>query len=516
MAATERILVAGAGPVGLVAAAHLARGGVPVTVFEEGPGLSEESRASTFHPPTLDMLHDLGAAEPMIAQGLIAPAFQYRSKKRGLLAQFDFAAIADVTAHPYRVQCEQSKLTRILYEQMRNHPIFRIDRAAIVGIENGVVVVVGFRTAVFVFEAVDVLFVVRTLVFAVLAAIAIVVVFRATVAILKVVKVLGNEWTLVAHVRNAVPIGIAQIGCIAHGDHESKPRGPDAANDADAASGQNTEAIGRLGSHASANFERAGIEFDRRERRASKGLRNQREIVGDVIGGSAPVGELLANFRSVDLSRLAQEHADVGAKSQQPAGGIQVSCQAASRRRQIIAQVVVASGAKARGNREAHHPGRIHRSAANQSALGLDAQVAQAGGLQATRRHIAGAGVQAIALHGEDQRERDTQVQAFGQAIGAGELAGKNRGHHVGARIDNFVLTFVDVVDDKRVGQIRHKKVEAVLTFLLGGAVADTHEGARARGHIEELHIYRGVKRWRRLSRSVAESESQHRGHNGP
>jgi 3-(3-hydroxy-phenyl)propionate hydroxylase len=31
---TDRVLVAGAGPVGLVAAAHLVRRGIPVTVFE--------------------------------------------------------------------------------------------------------------------------------------------------------------------------------------------------------------------------------------------------------------------------------------------------------------------------------------------------------------------------------------------------------------------------------------------------------------------------------------------------
>jgi 3-(3-hydroxy-phenyl)propionate hydroxylase len=125
--AQDRVLIAGAGPVGLVAAAYLARGGVPVTVFEEGARLSEESRASTFHPPTLDMLHALGAAGPMIAQGLKAPAFQYRSKKHGLWAQFDFAGIADATQHPYRVQCEQSKLTRILHEQMRGHPNFELE-----------------------------------------------------------------------------------------------------------------------------------------------------------------------------------------------------------------------------------------------------------------------------------------------------------------------------------------------------------------------------------------------------
>src|SRR5689334_21674006 len=110
----------------LVAATHLARSGVPVTIFEQGSTLSEESRASTFHPPTLDMLHALGAAESLIAQGLKAPGFQYRSKKQGLLAQFDFAAIADVTQHPFRVQCEQSKLTRILYDQIRDHPNFEL------------------------------------------------------------------------------------------------------------------------------------------------------------------------------------------------------------------------------------------------------------------------------------------------------------------------------------------------------------------------------------------------------
>ncbi|TMJ42623.1 MAG: FAD-dependent monooxygenase, partial [Alphaproteobacteria bacterium] len=58
----ERVLISGAGPVGLVAAANLVHAGLPVTVFEAGADLSEESRASTFHPPTLDMLDRLGAA----------------------------------------------------------------------------------------------------------------------------------------------------------------------------------------------------------------------------------------------------------------------------------------------------------------------------------------------------------------------------------------------------------------------------------------------------------------------
>jgi 3-(3-hydroxy-phenyl)propionate hydroxylase len=122
----ERVLVAGAGPVGLAAAANLVRHGIPVTVFEGGPGLSTESRASTFHPSTLDMLADLGLVEPLIAQGLIAPKFQYRNRRDGLIAEFDSGDIADQTRHPFRLQCEQSKLTRIIYDRFHGDPNLEI------------------------------------------------------------------------------------------------------------------------------------------------------------------------------------------------------------------------------------------------------------------------------------------------------------------------------------------------------------------------------------------------------
>src|ERR1700681_2876667 len=127
MITEERVFVAGAGPVGLVAAAALVRRGVRVTVCEASPALSKESRASTFHPSTLDMLDDLGVADALVATGLIAPRVQYRTRRDGVIAAFDFSVIADVTRHPYRLQSEQHNLTRIIDARLASDPHYRIE-----------------------------------------------------------------------------------------------------------------------------------------------------------------------------------------------------------------------------------------------------------------------------------------------------------------------------------------------------------------------------------------------------
>lgn len=120
------VIVAGAGPVGMTAAADLVRQGIPVLVLEKNATLSLESRASTFHPSTLDMLDDLGFAKTLIAEGLIAPKVQYGSMIDGELGTFDFADISDLTRHPYRLQAEQFKLTRIILDALKDHPLFEI------------------------------------------------------------------------------------------------------------------------------------------------------------------------------------------------------------------------------------------------------------------------------------------------------------------------------------------------------------------------------------------------------
>jgi len=107
--ASPHVVIVGAGPVGLTAALLLGHKGIKVTVFEAGDDISHELRASTFHPPTLDMMAPFGITAQMLAAGLTCPTWQIRMHPSGDRAVFDLSVLRDDTDYPYRLQCEQSK-----------------------------------------------------------------------------------------------------------------------------------------------------------------------------------------------------------------------------------------------------------------------------------------------------------------------------------------------------------------------------------------------------------------------
>ena len=112
------VLIAGAGPVGLVSALVLGRAGLRVTVIEAASELSGDLRASTFHPPTLDMLAVYGLTDSLVRQGLVARYTQQRDRTEGLVAEFDMQLLAGDTDFPFRLQCEQWKLTQLIKAQL--------------------------------------------------------------------------------------------------------------------------------------------------------------------------------------------------------------------------------------------------------------------------------------------------------------------------------------------------------------------------------------------------------------
>jgi 3-(3-hydroxy-phenyl)propionate hydroxylase len=116
------VLVAGLGPVGAVAALSLARQGIAVAAVEPLAAGATDLRASTFHGPTLEMLERLGTTRTLFSHGLKAPLYQYRDRQSGEVFSFDLGEIADRTPFPYRVQCEQHRVTAELVEQLKAEP----------------------------------------------------------------------------------------------------------------------------------------------------------------------------------------------------------------------------------------------------------------------------------------------------------------------------------------------------------------------------------------------------------
>ena len=119
---TPHVLIAGAGPVGMMSALALGRAGIRVTLLESAAGLNRDLRASTFHPPTLDMLAKYGLTSSLIEQGLVARFTQQRDRTQGVIAEFDLSQLAGLTDHPFRLQCEQWKLTDLILAQLTQLP----------------------------------------------------------------------------------------------------------------------------------------------------------------------------------------------------------------------------------------------------------------------------------------------------------------------------------------------------------------------------------------------------------
>ena len=125
-APSKRIIVIGAGPVGLCLALALAQQDIPVTLIEalgDDNFLEQVPRAGTNHPATLEMYDRIGLYERLEPRGIIAPVFHYWDRAdNALIAAFDHIHLKDDTRFPYVLQCERIKIVEEALAMAKAHP----------------------------------------------------------------------------------------------------------------------------------------------------------------------------------------------------------------------------------------------------------------------------------------------------------------------------------------------------------------------------------------------------------
>ena len=106
------MIIAGAGPVGLVLALCLAGRGHRVVVVEKLVDvLDQVRRAGTIHAATLEMLDDIGLYDRLEPRGIVAPLVHYWDRgDPEPIAVFDHAVLAGDARFPHALQCDRLKL----------------------------------------------------------------------------------------------------------------------------------------------------------------------------------------------------------------------------------------------------------------------------------------------------------------------------------------------------------------------------------------------------------------------
>src|ERR1700704_6295563 len=124
---SSRVVIVGAGPVGMVCALALNPRGVPVTVFEQEPAPVKDQRAASIHPPTLGLLDQLGVTRKIIPLGLVSPSYRFHDRAtQAVVAEFDLGRMRDEFEFPFVLQYEQYKLTASIAAEYANADDFDV------------------------------------------------------------------------------------------------------------------------------------------------------------------------------------------------------------------------------------------------------------------------------------------------------------------------------------------------------------------------------------------------------
>ena len=122
-----QVIIAGAGPVGLVTALGLAQKGIQVLVLEKNSiEVPPQWRGSTIHPPTLAIFDELGLADEIIKGAIKVEVLQYRDLEIEEVVNFEYDCLDGLVKFPFRLQYEQYKVLKLLRTTASTNPKIEI------------------------------------------------------------------------------------------------------------------------------------------------------------------------------------------------------------------------------------------------------------------------------------------------------------------------------------------------------------------------------------------------------
>lgn len=123
----DPVVISGGGPVAMVLALALYREGIPFIALETLHEPFMDQRAASYHPPTVEMLDELGIAEDIIEEGLKSPVYRFHDRvTHDVVAEFNLGDLKDELKFPYVVQYEQYKLVRKIMSLYGDKPDFDV------------------------------------------------------------------------------------------------------------------------------------------------------------------------------------------------------------------------------------------------------------------------------------------------------------------------------------------------------------------------------------------------------
>ena len=114
------VLIAGAGPTGLVLALSLARQGIHFRLVDQKAGPGEQSRAMVVHARTLELYRQFGFGDEVVEQGVKAGAAHIRVKGRPIMS-VNFAEMGGhISPYPFALAYPQDDHERFLIKKLQD------------------------------------------------------------------------------------------------------------------------------------------------------------------------------------------------------------------------------------------------------------------------------------------------------------------------------------------------------------------------------------------------------------